>query len=78
MLRLADLLVRNQEIAKLNGFSWRDVDPGGANSIAWHNDYLKSGDATVRARVLRRILEYNEDDCRAMEHIEGGFRGMAA
>ena len=29
-----------KQIAKLTGFSWRDTDPGGANSIAWYNDYL--------------------------------------
>jgi len=66
-----------KQIAKLTGFSWRDVDPGGANSIAWYNDYLEAEDAAVRARVLRRILEYNEDDCRAMAHIVEWFRARA-
>ncbi len=66
-----------KQIAKQTGFSWRDTDPGGANSIAWYNDYLGAADPAVRARVLRRILEYNEDDCRAMAHIVDWFRGRA-
>ena len=31
-----------KHIAKFIGFRWRDVDPSGANSIAWYNDYLKN------------------------------------
>ena len=48
-------------IAKLCGFGWRDDDPGGANSIEWFDRWLRDGDETLR----RRILKYNEDDCRA-------------
>ena len=59
-------------IARLTGFAWRDLDPSGANSIAWYNDYLeKTGDE--QEKVLKRILEYNEDDCRAMAHIKDWF-----
>ena len=62
-----------KQIAKLTGFSWRDTDPGGANSIAWYNEYLEAA-AAVRSKLLQRILEHNEDDCKAMEHIVGWFR----
>jgi uncharacterized protein len=59
-----------KQIAKQVGFSWRDTDPSGANSIAWFNDYLKD---PSRKELLRRILEYNEDDCRAMIAIREWF-----
>jgi predicted RecB family nuclease len=52
-----------KQIAQLLGFKWRDPDPGGANSIAWYNDFLEHSE---RQDILQRILEYNEDDCRAM------------
>jgi predicted RecB family nuclease len=61
-----------KQIAKLTGFSWRDVDPSGTNSIAWYNDYLTLA-GKERATVLKRTLEYNEDDCRAMAHIKDWF-----
>ncbi len=46
-------------LAKFSGFSWRDVDAGGAASIAWFHQYEQTGDAGVR----NRIVEYNCDDC---------------
>lgn len=59
-----------KSIAKLIGFSWRDPDPGGANSIAWYNEYIKD---PSRREILQRILEYNEDDCMAMIAIKNYF-----
>ena len=59
-----------KRIASLAGFSWRDEDPGGANSIAWYNDYLK--DPSNQA-ILQRILDYNEDDCRSMITVKRFF-----
>ena len=59
-----------KQIAGLVGFKWRDVDPSGANSIAWYNDYLKD---STREDILGRIVEYNEDDCRAMVAVKDYF-----
>jgi len=59
-----------KQIARQVGYSWRDTDPSGANSIAWFNDYLKD---PSRKELLQRILEYNEDDCRAMIAIREWF-----
>ncbi len=59
-----------KQIAKFVGFQWRDVDPSGANSIAWYNDYLAQPD---HESLLNRILEYNEDDCYAMAAIKRYF-----
>lgn len=50
-----------KELAVYLGFKWRDETPSGALSIQWFNDYLKTKDE----KILTRILEYNEDDCKA-------------
>lgn len=65
-----------KQIAKFTGFAWRDVDPSGANSIAWYNDYLNLA-GQEQAAVMRRILNYNEDDCIAMAHIKDWFVAQA-
>ena len=48
-------------LAKYLGFDWRDNHPSGAASIEWFDRWIKTGDK----EILQRILEYNEDDCRA-------------
>jgi hypothetical protein len=48
-------------LAKHLGFKWRDTHPSGAASIQWVDEWVKTKDPKTWAR----ILEYNEDDCRA-------------
>jgi predicted RecB family nuclease len=48
-------------LATYAGFAWRDETPSGALSIQWFNTFLESKDPAI----LQRILEYNEDDCKA-------------
>jgi len=55
--------VGNKALAKHRGFRWRDADASGAASIAWFHEWQRTRDPAVR----RRILEYNEDDCRARQ-----------
>ncbi len=50
-----------KEIAVYLGFKWRDETPSGALSIQWFNEYLDTKDENI----LKRILLYNEDDCKA-------------
>jgi predicted RecB family nuclease len=49
-------------MARASGFEWRDRDPGGFASIGWYHDALGGVD---RAANVKRILQYNEDDCAA-------------
>jgi uncharacterized protein len=49
-------------LATYLGFKWRDETPSGALSIQWFNKYLESNDKDI----LKKILEYNEDDCKAL------------
>lgn len=48
-------------LAKYLGFAWRDTHPSGAASIEWFHRWVETGDQEIR----QRILDYNEDDCRA-------------
>jgi uncharacterized protein len=52
-----------KEIARYCGFSWRDADPGGKQSMAWWAHYL--ADPITNAGFRDRVLRYNEDDVRA-------------
>jgi predicted RecB family nuclease len=49
-------------LAKYLNFAWRDAHPSGAASIEWFHRWIETRDPAIKAR----ILEYNEDDCRAM------------
>jgi predicted RecB family nuclease len=59
-------------LAKFLGFNWRDTEPSGAASIEWYHRWVES-----RARTLRaRLLDYNEDDCRATRVLLDGLRKL--
>lgn len=62
-----------KEIATYLGFKWRDETPSGALSIKWYNDYLATGDE----KIMQRILDYNEDDCKAMMVVKDALAKMA-
>jgi predicted RecB family nuclease len=60
-------------LAKFLGFNWRDTHPSGAASIEWFHRWVESGDALIR----QRILDYNEDDCRATRYLLDGIRSLS-
>jgi predicted RecB family nuclease len=60
-------------LAKHLGFQWRDAHPSGAASIEWFDRWVRTRDQTIK----QRILEYNEDDCRATRVLLDGIRGLA-
>jgi predicted RecB family nuclease len=59
-------------LAKFCGFQWRDLDPSGASSIQWFDEWVNTRDPAIK----RRILDYNEDDCVAMRVVLDRMRGM--
>ncbi|MGF1613037.1 MAG: TM0106 family RecB-like putative nuclease [Gammaproteobacteria bacterium] len=64
VLKLTEWPTRDYSIKTLAnylGFIWRDTHPSGAASIEWFHRWVGTGDPEVR----QRILDYNEDDCRA-------------
>lgn len=60
-------------LAKYLGFNWRDTNPSGAASIEWFDRWVKGRDPADR----QRILDYNEDDCRATRVLLDGIRALA-
>lgn len=46
-------------------FSWRDSDPGGANSMAWYDQAVNNPDPEQRELFRARLEAYNADDCEA-------------
>ena len=59
-------------LASYLGFAWRDSHPSGAASIEWFDRWIETGDPAIR----RRILDYNEDDCRATRVLLDGIRRL--
>jgi predicted RecB family nuclease len=55
------------------GFRWRDPNPSGAASIEWYHRWVETKDSTVK----QRILDYNEDDCKATRVLLDGIRALA-
>ena len=69
---MADHGFLDQESGEVLRISWRDVDPSGAASIEWFDRWVKNGDGALR----QRLLNYNEDDCRAMRVVMDGMTTM--
>ena len=65
VLKCTDWATNNYSVKTLAqhlGFKWRAENPSGAASIQWFNDWCQKKDQ----KVLQKILDYNEDDCKAM------------
>ncbi len=61
-----------KSLAKFLKFRWRDVDPSGAASIEWFDQWVKTGDPKIK----QRILDYNEDDCAATRVLLDSMKTM--
>src|SRR5262249_54004993 len=61
-------------LATYLGFTWRDVHPSGAASIEWFDRWTRERDLEIK----QRILDYNEDDCRATRVLLDGIRSLAS
>ena len=62
-----------KDLAVYLGFSWRDKSPPGVLSIQWFNEYLEGEDPAV----FQRIIEYNEDDCRATMVLKDALKKLS-
>ncbi len=63
-------------VARAAGFDWRDPSPSGEASIAWYERAVGDDPAEAEAH-RRRLLEYNEDDCRATRALRDWLEGPA-
>jgi predicted RecB family nuclease len=65
-----------KQLAASAGFEWRDENPSGEASMLWYEVATRGGDDT--ANISRqRILDYNEDDCRATKALRDWLNGPA-
>jgi predicted RecB family nuclease len=65
-----------KQLAVAAGFKWRDVNPSGEASMLWYE--VAAHDDEAEAMVSRqRILDYNEDDCRATKSLRDWLNGAA-
>lgn len=55
-----------KDVGRYLGFQWQSEDAGGAESVVWYNEYLKTKDQ----KILDKILRYNEDDVRATLYVK--------
>jgi predicted RecB family nuclease len=60
-------------LARYLGFTWRDAHPSGTAAVEWFDRWCRERDPAVK----QRILEYNEDDCRATRVLLDGIRELA-
>ncbi|WP_344425524.1 TM0106 family RecB-like putative nuclease [Pseudonocardia ailaonensis] len=54
-----------KKIAPVAGFSWRDPEAGGENSMRWYRDAVGMDGEPPDAAQRERLLGYNTDDVRA-------------
>ena len=62
-------------LASAAGFAWRDPTPSGEASMLWYEVARGEGEDAETAR--RRLLTYNEDDCRATRVLREWLNGPA-
>lgn len=66
-------------IATHAGFAWRDASPSGEASMSWY-ETARGDDRDAASAAIQRLLEYNEDDCRATfalrDWLETGAREL--
>jgi predicted RecB family nuclease len=65
-----------KQLAGAAGFQWRDVNPSGEASMLWY-EVARAGDGPTSLASRQRILEYNEDDCRATKALRDWLNGPA-
>jgi predicted RecB family nuclease len=65
-----------KQLAGAAGFEWRDANPSGEASMLWY-EVASSGDFPDALASRQRILEYNEDDCRATKALRDWLNGPA-
>jgi len=64
-----------KQLARESGFRWRDEHPSGEASMLWYEVAVSNAPDASTSR--QRILEYNEDDCRATKALRDWLNGPA-
>ncbi len=69
---------RLKTVAPVAGFSWRDPEPGGANSMVWYRGAVGADGRPPDDALKVRVLEYNEDDVLATLALRNWMTDRAA
>jgi predicted RecB family nuclease len=64
-------------LAMSAGFTWRDANPSGEASMTWYEEAVQASNHDDAERSRTRLLEYNEDDCRATQALRQWINGPA-
>ena len=64
-----------KQLAVAAGFQWRDANPSGEASMLWYE--LALGQDPQAQTSRSRLLDYNEDDCRATRALRNWLNGPA-
>lgn len=65
-----------KQLAMASGFGWRDPNPSGEASMLWYEVAI-GGELEDAHASRQRILDYNEDDCRATKALRDWLNGPA-
>jgi predicted RecB family nuclease len=61
-----------KSVAGYLGFHWSDPEPSGLQAIAWRLAWEATGDESLK----RRLLDYNQDDCSALQRVVEVVRAL--
>lgn len=61
-----------KDVGAYLGYKWDDPQAGGAESVLWYDEWLRTGNE----EVMKKILRYNEDDVRATMIIKDWLTGQ--
>jgi predicted RecB family nuclease len=65
-----------KQLAVATGFHWRDANPSGEASMLWYEE-ARRDDSPEALTSRQRIMDYNEDDCRATKALRDWLNGPA-
>lgn len=71
-----DLSIKS--VAKRCGFTWRDADAGGGNSVSWYRDAVYGATPELREESQAHVLRYNEDDVLATRYVRDWLSRLGA
>ena len=65
-----------KDVAKALGFNWRHQDVSVLTSVVLYLTYIKSGGKDGDSK--QKILDYNEDDCKATMYVFDWLKSQQA
>ena len=63
-----------KDVAGWLGFKWSGVSASGTQSMIWRTDWQKSGDPSVK----QRLISYNSEDCQALQLLTETVVGLCS